>query len=489
MSINTMLSLNTFVKFFCLFLLLSTQPVFANQDKDTLMGSEADILLQKRFGDPIKEGRRVLRVLVSYNATNYFILKGRQAGLEFELMNSFEKDLNKNRTADKKVHLFYIALPFDQLIPALLDGRGDVIAAGMTITPERSNKVLFSKPYRTGISEVTVRNRTAEKLTNSQQLSGKTVAVVKGSSYVTHLNDLNDLFKREKKPLVKIIEADKSLTSEDILQMVNAGIYKYTIVDSHIASLWSQVLDNITVDTGATISTGSEIAWAMRKSDSAFKFKLNTFLQKNKQGTLTGNVLFNRYYKNTRWIKNPVDTETMKRFQDYQKSFIKYGREYKIDWLMLTALGYQESKLNQWVESKQGAVGVMQIKPSTAADKNIKITGVRNSYDRNIHAATKYLAFIRKRYFSDPKIEPLEQLAFTLAAYNAGAARITKMRNRAKLLGKDPNKWFFSVEQVTRQYSSSEPVDYVAHIMKYYVAFKSLIAAEEARKNAAEMIK
>ena len=91
----------------------------------------------------------------------------------------------------------------------------------------------------------------------------------------------------------------------------------------------------------------------------------------------------------------------------------------------------------------------MQIKPSTAADKNVDIKGVEESYDSNIHAATKYLAFLRSRYFSDPKIEPIEQLAFTLAAYNAGPGRITQMRNKAKNLGLDPNKWFFNVENIT----------------------------------------
>lgn len=472
--------------------LLLIQPVLASKDdpsNDSLFGNEADILLQKRLEDPIKMARRTIRILVSYNATNYFVIKGKQAGLEFELMNSFEKYLNKGRSAEKKVHFIFIALPFDQLTPALLDGRGDIIAAGLTITPERSKKVAFSNPYRKNISEVVVRNRNAEKISGPQQLSGKTIYVVKGSSYASHLRQLNKLFRKEKKPPVKIMEADKYLISEDILQMVNAGIYEYTVVDSHIADIWSRVLNNVIVDNDATISTGSQIAWAMRKSDSALKFKLNTFLKNYKQGTVTGNVLFNRYYKNTRWIDNPVNDQTMKRFHDYQKSFIKYGREYNIDWIMLTALGYQESKLNQWVQSKQGAVGVMQIKPSTAADKNIKITGVKKSYDRNIHAATKYLAFIRKRYFSDPNIEPLEQLAFTLAAYNAGPARITKMRSKAKLLGKDPNKWFFSVEEVTRRYSSSEPVNYVANIMKYYVTFKSVIAAAEARTKAAGKVK
>ena len=60
------------------------------------------------------------------------------------------------------------------------------------------------------------------------------------------------------------------------------------------------------------------------------------------------------------------------------------------------------------------------------------------------------------------------------------------MRNKAKNLGKDPNKWFFNVEYVTRKYASNEPVNYVANIMKYYLAYKSVIEREEARMKATE---
>jgi len=295
--------------------------------------------------------------------------------------------------------------------------------------------------------------------------------------------------QKEGKPAINIIEADENLASEDLLQMVNAGIYQYTIVDSHIANLWSRTLKNIVPETGAAISAGSQIAWAVRKSNKDLVYKLNLFLRNYKQGTKQGNILFNRYYKNTKWIDNPVKDGVMKRLYGYQKSFMKYGKEYNIDWVMLTALGYQESKLNQNKKSNHGAVGIMQIKPSTAADKNVKISGVGKSYDKNIHAATRYLAFLRSRYFSDPKIEPVEQLAFTLAAYNAGPGKITQMRNKAKKLGKNPNKWFFNVENVTRRYASSEPVNYVANIMKYYLAFKSVIEAEGARMKATEKVK
>ena len=475
-----------------LLLLTSFQPGFAaksSSDEKNLMGKETELILQKRTVDPIRAGKRAIRVLVNYNATNYFLVEGKQAGLEYEMMRSFETYLNKGLKAEKKYHLFFIALPFDQLIPALLSGKGDVIAAGMTITAERSKKVEFTTPYRANISEMLVRHKDAKRPLTAAQLAGKTVHVVKGSSYYTHLKHLSNELKKENKPAINIIEADENLVSEDLLQMVNAGIYQYTIVDSHIADIWSRTLKDIVPEASAAISTGSQIAWAVRKDNDDLAYKLNLFLRKYKQGTKHGNILFNRYYKNTKWIDNPVKDGAIKRLHEYQKSFMKYGKEYNIDWVMLTALGYQESKLNQHRKSNHGAVGVMQIKPSTAADKNIKITGVAKSYDKNIHAATKYLAFLRSRYFSDPKIAPVEQLAFTLAAYNAGPAKITQMRNKAKKLGKNPNKWFLNVEYVTRRYTSSEPVNYVANIMKYYLAFKSVIEAEGARMEAAEKVR
>jgi membrane-bound lytic murein transglycosylase MltF len=452
------------------------------------MGNEAVALIEKRTYDPIANNRRAIRVLVNYNMTNYFVVEGKQGGLEFELMHAFEKFLNKGLPAEKHYHLVFITAPFDRLISDLVNGEGDIVAAGLTVTESRQQKVTFTDPYLKDISEVVVRNKQAQKIPDADALSGKTVNVVKGSSYVTHLHQLNARLAKKKRKPVKIVEVDEYLASEDLLEMANAGIFDYVVVDSHIAQLWAKVLSSIIVEQDARISDGNEIAWAIRKNNTTLKQKLNSFVKEYKQGTLLGNVLFNRYYNNTKWVTNPVSDNTLKRLHEYEAAFKKYGKQYHIDWLMLVAQGYQESKLNQSVQSSHGAVGVMQIKPSTAADKNIGITGVKKSYDRNIHAGTKYLNFLRERYFSDPKIPPVEQLAFTLAAYNAGPARINQMRNKAKSLGKDPNKWFFNVENVTRQYASSEPVTYVANIMKYFVAFKSALAVGETRLEAAEKI-
>ena len=135
--------------------------------------------------------------------------------------------------------------------------------------------------------------------------------------------------------------------------------------------------------------------------------KLNEFVKKSEQGTLLGNLLFKRYYRNTKWIDNPLAEKNKKQLDNYINLFKKYGEQYDFDWLFLGAIAFQESHLDQDKKSKAGAVGIMQIKPSTAADKIVDIKGVEKNAEQNIHAAAKYLSFLRNRYFSGPEIDDI----------------------------------------------------------------------------------
>ncbi len=440
--------------------------------------------------DPIATDKRLIRVLVSYNDTNYFVLDGKQLGLEYELMRTFEKFLNGGKVpTNKGRHLVFISVPFDQLLPKLVAGEGDVAAAGITITPERQKRVAFSRPYRKNVAEILVRNKDAAPLASLRDLAGKRVHLVSGSSYLGHTHRLNRRFAKEGLKPVLAEEVDPNLEAEDVLQMVNANIFQYTLVDDHIARLWSQVLDNIEIQPGIFVNEGGEIAWAVRKNNPALLARLNKFVAGHKQGTLLGNILFKRYYKNTRWVGNPLDKESRSTIARLKPHFEKYGRMYNIDWKLLAALAFQESGLDQKKHSRAGAVGVMQIKPSTAADKNIGIKGVRGSVEKNIHAGAKYLNFLRKRYFSDPAIARDAQIDFTLAAYNAGPARIKRLRNMAARKGLDANLWFFNVEHIAAREIGRETVTYVANILKYYVAFESAEATLQRRGRAGTEIK
>jgi membrane-bound lytic murein transglycosylase MltF len=116
----------------------------------------------------------------------------------------------------------------------------------------------------------------------------------------------------------------------------------------------------------------------------------------------------------------------------------------------------------------------MQMLPSTARDKNVGIPNIEKM-DPNIHAGAKYLRFLADRYFPvENGMDAFNSAFFTFAAYNAGPARITKLRNEAEKKGLDPNIWFNNVEIIAAKRIGRETVQYVSNILKYYVAYKFL---------------
>ncbi|RME63378.1 MAG: lytic transglycosylase F, partial [Nitrospirae bacterium] len=150
--------------------------------------------------------------------------------------------------------------------------------------------------------------------------------------------------------------------------------------------------------------------------------------------------------------------------------------KYNFDWPLLMAMAYQESGLNPKRKSYRGAVGIMQIRPSTAKEVGIRdISKVEN----NIHAAVKYLDYLRKRYFNDPKLRPRDRVRFSLAAYNAGPAKVRKARNLARRMGLNPARWFRNVEIAMLRLVGQETVRYVSNINKYYILYKLAIESGE----------
>jgi len=170
---------------------------------------------------------------------------------------------------------------------------------------------------------------------------------------------------------------------------------------------------------------------------------------------------------------------TMSQIVAMVELFKKYSGQYEFDWLMIAAQGYQESGLDQNKRSPSGAVGVMQLLPTTAKDPNVGIADIEK-LESNIHAGTKYLRFMTDRYFDDPDIEPRDRMLFAFASYNAGPRKIAQMRELAERRGLDPNVWFRNVDMVVADKMGRETVTYVGNIYKYYVAYE--MALEQTRK-------
>ncbi len=438
--------------------------------------------------DALQEKRHI-RVLTSLNKTNFFLLKGKIHGFEYEQLKGYEKYLNKGtKKKELGIVLEFIPTNRDELIPKLVDGYGDIAAAGLTITDQRRRLADFTLPYLSGVNEVVVTHKGAAKLSKIEDLAGLRIFVRKSSSYYESLLALNKKLKESGKQAVRIIAADESLETEDILELVNAGAIELTVCDSHLANIWAGVHSNLVVCEDLKLRAGGKIAWMIRKKSPQLLGSLNAYLKKNKKGTLLGNIYFKRYYQANEWIENPVDFENTQNFLKLKGLFQKYANQYGFDWRLIAALAYQESGMNNKKRNKSGAVGIMQVLPSTGNDKNIRISKV-HLLENNVHAGVKYLAFLRRRYFSDPQIQPRNQVRFALAAYNAGPAKISRVRSQAKEMGLDPNRWFRNVELAALKKIGQETVRYVSNINKYYVIYQHGFERSEAREKEKKVIK
>ncbi|MHA1942538.1 MAG: transglycosylase SLT domain-containing protein [Candidatus Hodarchaeales archaeon] len=425
--------------------------------------------------------KRYIRILTSFNKTNFYISGGKLYGFEYSLMKDYEKYLNKKiKRRDLKVVVELIPVSRDQLIPALIDGFGDVAAAGLTITPERLKVVDVTNPYLTNIDEIIVANKDVGKIETLERLSGRKVYVRQSSSYYESLVSLNEKLLKNKLPPVRIINVDENLETEDILELVNSGAIKVTVADSHIAEIWSRVFENLKVFKHLKVRTDGKIAWMVRKNNPLLKNSLNKFIRKHRKGTRLGNIYFNRYYKDTKWIKDPLTSKENEKFYQYTELFKKYSDKYGFDWMLIMALAFQESGLNNNKKSRAGAVGIMQIKPATASDKKIRINNV-HLLENNINAGVKYLDFLKNHYFDSSEMSLKDRVRFTLAAYNAGPAKIQKIRRLARKMGMDPNRWFRNTEFAALKYIGQETVRYVSNINKYYLIFKFAIEKEKLR--------
>ena len=452
-----------------------------------------DELLPEQFGDLTApwfgdlDGmveRRVIRVLVVSGGPQFFYYNGKPRGMTAELLQLLQEEMNValGRGLDQ-VEIVPMPLSRDQLIAAVVNGQADLVAADLTITEARSELVDFSVPFARDVNEVVVFGPSeGDDVSSLDDLAGHSVYVRKSSSYFEHLTALNaDLVERGLAP-VRIELADELLRSQDILEMVNAGLVSATVVDSYKASSWSKILTDLRVRDDLVVHAGGEIAWAFRKGSPQLTEAIDDFARGHRQGTLIGNVLISRYMENLNWVRNATSEGGVTRLRPLLEHFNASAAENEIDPLMLAAQAYQESELEHDRKSPAGAVGIMQIKPSTAADRNVGIQDISKPSD-NIEAGARYMRFLMDRYFADPEMEELQRWLFALAAYNAGPARIARLRRQAAAEGYDPNLWLDNVELIAARKIGRETVRYVRNIFKYYVAYRLAWEKRELRQS------
>ena len=425
--------------------------------------------------DAIKK-RKTLRVLTRNNAASYFLWRGELLGFEFELVEAFAKK--------HKLRLAVIVAPsHEDLIPMLIEGKGDMIAAFMTATKEREEQgVKFSRHNHLS-SEIIVTRPDDTSLNEPEDLAGRSVYVRRSSAYWKTLENL-----KSQGIDLNLKEAPETMETEEIIAKVASGEYDLTLSDNHILNIeltWRE-------DIKAAFPLGQprKNAWVVRNKNNQLLVAINEFIEKEYKG-LFYNITYKKYFKNPHKIKkhkqDRVDLNPDGSISPYDKLVRKYAEQYGFDWRLIVSQMYQESRFNSEARSWAGAKGLMQVMPGTA--KELQLTGLEDP-ETGIHAGIKYMEWVRNRF--EQELDVRDRMWFALAGYNAGSGHIKDARRLARQQGLDPNRWFNNVENALlllskQEYAKKarhgyvrglEPVKYVREIKDRYNAYIRLVQVD-----------
>jgi membrane-bound lytic murein transglycosylase F len=417
--------------------------------------------------DALKK-RGSLRVLTRNNAVSYFLHQGTQRGFDYELIKMFAKEHG--------LRLDVIVPPHaNDLIPWLLEGKGDVIAAQMAVTDSRQEKIAFSEPYLF-VDEVLVQHVSEPPLTTLSELRGKTIVVRKSSSYRSTL----DALAATHGPFT-IVDADEELETEQLVAMVGRGEIAMTVADSTIAK--NELAHRSDIQVSLSLTDEDPIAFGVRKENAALAKALDAFVQQHYR-KLDYNVIRQRYFESAQTAEFAQDMEKVGQLSPYDDLIKLRSEQYGLDWRLMASQAYQESRFDPAAKSWSGAMGLFQVMPRTGAE--LGFTELHDP-EQGVHAGIKYMAKLIDQFDEDLPFK--QRVRFALASYNVGKGHVEDARRLAVKMGLNPNKWFGHVEKAmlrladpkvarTTKYGycrAEEPVNYVSEIQTRYENYLTLV--------------
>ncbi|WP_397453392.1 transglycosylase SLT domain-containing protein [Pseudomonas sp. NA-150] len=410
---------------------------------------------------------KVLRVLVNQSRNSSGEVQGESIGVEYHRLRAFEQYLNGHSRDGQQLTLKIIPKAKDQLLGALQRGEGDLVAPGELLDTSAAHGVEASEPVVSHVPLIVVGIKGEHGFKHVEQLSGKTLTLAMGSAADDAVHQLNQKLALRKLPPIKIEWVDPSLAIEDVLEMIQGGIYHLTVVEQPIAERWAKIMPKLRVDRGLVLSNSGDMNWYVRKDATMLRASVDNFL-KTYRAPSNQDSAFGRAYGNLYQVHYPLAREDRQRLEKLRPVLQRNASEQGMDWLDLAALAFKESALNPGVRGGGGATGLLQITPSAA--QRVGVENIQN-VDGNVQAGAKYLTMIRRKFFSSSKVNERERMAFVLAAYNLGPERVEGMRAEAKRRGLNPNQWFFQVERIAMEQAGIGVVSYVNSVNKYYLAF------------------
>lgn len=454
-------------------------------------------IVENSSGKDLEEIKKdgILKALVVYSSTSYFLYKGQPMGFEYEMLQRLAKHL------DLKLEIV-VSDNLDTQFEVLNRGDVDLIAHGMTITNQRKWEVDFTE-HLFLTKQVLVQKKPdnfrtiswsklqKQVIDDPLELIGDTVSIRKNSAYYERLLSLSNEMGGE----IFIDTLDSKLSTGEIMDMVAEGKIKYTIADENLARI--NATSNPILKIDVPISFSQRIAWVTRKKSVNFKKAIDEWII-NQRKITDYFVIYNKYFKNKRFFKRRIKSEyySLKNNQisEYDDLIKKYTKKLGWDWRLLTAQIYQESKFDPNAESWTGAKGLMQIMPPTA-----KELGIKDATDpvQSIRGGTTYLSQIYDRFEDIPN--EIDRIKFTLASFNCGYGHLRDAQRLAEANQLNPLIWEDNVDKMIlalrfpKNYNKdfikygyvrgTEPFIYVEQIFDRFHHYKQFISNDTDENN------
>ncbi|MGQ7958198.1 transglycosylase SLT domain-containing protein [Pseudomonas sp. SP16.1] len=408
-----------------------------------------------------------LRVLVNQSRNSSGSVKGQSIGVEYHRLRAFEQYLNRNARDGRGLRLKIIPKAKDQLLGALQRGEGDLVAPGELLNVRAGHDVSASAAIRREVPLVLVAKQGNQHYRSLEQLAGRSLSLPAGSAVGEALRKVNQQLAARNLPPIVVEWVDPSLAVEDVLEMVQAGIFERTAVELPIAERWAKVMPGLRVDKHLMLARDGDMSWFVRPDAPMLRASIDRFFA-GYQSPADQDAAFQRVYRRLYKVHSPLGRIERQRLERVRPVLQQHAERQGFDWLLLAALAFKESTLNPSARGASGATGLMQITP--AAARSVGGSNIQ-SLDGNVQAGSKYLAMLRRNFFNSPQFNERERIAFVLAAYNLGPQRVQSLRAEARRRGLNANQWFFQVERVAMEQLGMGVVSYVNSVNKYYLAY------------------
>src|SRR5580693_4483365 len=379
-----------------------------------------------KFAPPPAEvvgARGELRVVTLNLPTCYYLGAQGTEGLEFELASAFAARLRVKLT-------MYPVANEAAMQAELAAGRADIAAASLTNTAAWSRVGDAAAAYAR-IPQLVVYQSHGVRPRETLQLEAARLAVRAGSPQ-------ERILQRLKSTVAPGLQWEETApTSADPVEDVDSGEAQYAISDAREFSFARHLYPNVLV--GFALPDQRPVQWMVRRDESQLLSRINSFFR-----DLTASGQLADLIEDSTGDTRPFEYEESREFQThfaerlprYRAWFEKAAQQTGIDWRLLAAIGYQESKWDPHAQSGDGALGVMMLTADTAQAMGIHD---RNNPEQSIFAGARYLAEVGEK-IPDHIGEP-DRTWFTVAAYNVGYGHLEDARVLTQSLGKDPDSW------------------------------------------------